>query len=49
MAKTIRARTVVIASGAQYNKLNIDSLTKFRRPGLVYDGAMPSKPRCAEM
>jgi thioredoxin reductase (NADPH) len=32
----IRARTVVIASGAQYNKPNIDNLKKFEGQGVYY-------------
>jgi thioredoxin reductase (NADPH) len=32
----IRARTVVIASGAQYNKPNIDNLKKFEGQGIYY-------------
>jgi thioredoxin reductase (NADPH) len=34
--QTIRARTVVIASGAQYNKPNIDNLKKFEGQGVYY-------------
>jgi thioredoxin reductase (NADPH) len=33
---TIRARTVVIASGAQYNKPKIDNLKKFEGQGVYY-------------
>jgi thioredoxin reductase (NADPH) len=34
--QTIRARTVVIASGAQYNKPKIDNLKKFEGEGVYY-------------
>ena len=34
--QTIRARTVVIASGAQYNKPRIDNLKKFEGQGIYY-------------
>ncbi|MGB0008877.1 MAG: FAD-dependent oxidoreductase [Candidatus Sulfotelmatobacter sp.] len=34
--QTIRARTVVIATGAQYNKPNIDNLKKFEGQGVYY-------------
>ncbi|MGB8583871.1 MAG: FAD-dependent oxidoreductase [Candidatus Sulfotelmatobacter sp.] len=34
--QTIKARTVVIASGAQYNKPNIDNLKKFEGQGVYY-------------
>src|SRR5271156_1042653 len=34
--QTIRARTVVIASGAQYNKPSIDNLKKFEGQGVYY-------------
>ncbi|HXM69325.1 MAG TPA: FAD-dependent oxidoreductase [Candidatus Acidoferrum sp.] len=34
--QTIRARTVVIASGAQYNKPRIDNLKKFEGQGVYY-------------
>ena len=34
--QTIRARTVVIASGAQYNKPKIDNLKKFEGQGVYY-------------
>ncbi len=34
--QTIRARTVVIASGAQYNKPGIDNLKKFEGQGVYY-------------
>jgi thioredoxin reductase (NADPH) len=34
--QTIRARTVVIASGAQYNKPTIDNLKKFEGQGVYY-------------
>jgi thioredoxin reductase (NADPH) len=34
--QTIRARTVVIASGAQYNKPKIDNLVKFEGQGIYY-------------
>jgi thioredoxin reductase (NADPH) len=34
--QVIRARTVVIASGAQYNKPNIDNLKKFEGQGIYY-------------
>ena len=34
--QTIRARTVVIASGAQYNKPNIDNLKRFEGQGVYY-------------
>ncbi|MFY9911932.1 MAG: FAD-dependent oxidoreductase [Candidatus Sulfotelmatobacter sp.] len=34
--ETIRARSVVIASGAQYNKPNIENLRKFEGQGIYY-------------
>jgi thioredoxin reductase (NADPH) len=34
--QTIKARTVVIASGAQYNKPNLDNLKKFEGQGVYY-------------
>jgi thioredoxin reductase (NADPH) len=34
--QTIRAKTVVIASGAQYNKPNIENLEKFEGQGVYY-------------
>jgi thioredoxin reductase (NADPH) len=34
--QVIRARSVVIASGAQYNKPNLDNLTKFEGQGIYY-------------
>ncbi len=34
--QVIRARSVVIASGAQYNKPNIDNLTRFEGLGIYY-------------
>jgi thioredoxin reductase (NADPH) len=34
--QTIKARTIVIASGAQYNKPNLDNLKKFEGQGVYY-------------
>jgi thioredoxin reductase (NADPH) len=34
--QTIRAKTVVIASGARYNKPNIENLEKFEGQGIYY-------------
>jgi thioredoxin reductase (NADPH) len=44
--QTIRARTVVIASGAQYNKPNIDNLKKFEGQGIYYGATFIEAQLC---
>ena len=46
--QTIRARTVVIASGAQYNKPNIDNLTKFEGQGVYYGATYIEAQLCGK-
>ena len=44
--QTIRARTVVIASGAQYNKPNIEALAKFEGQGVYYGATFIEAQLC---
>jgi thioredoxin reductase (NADPH) len=44
--QTIRARTVVIASGAQYNKPAIDNLKKFEGQGVYYGATFIEAQLC---
>ncbi len=44
--QTIRARTVVIASGAQYNKPKIDNLHKFEGQGVYYGATFIEAQLC---
>jgi thioredoxin reductase (NADPH) len=44
--QTIRARTVVIASGAQYNKPRIDNLKKFEGQGVYYGATFIEAQLC---
>jgi thioredoxin reductase (NADPH) len=44
----IRARTVVIASGAQYNKPNIDNLKKFEGQGVYYGATYLEAQLCGD-
>jgi thioredoxin reductase (NADPH) len=44
--QTIRARTVVIASGAQYNKPNIENLAKFEGQGIYYGATFIEAQLC---
>jgi thioredoxin reductase (NADPH) len=44
--QVIRARTVVIASGAQYNKPNIDNLKKFEGQGVYYGATFIEAQLC---
>jgi thioredoxin reductase (NADPH) len=46
--QTIRARTVVIASGAQYNKPNIDNLKKFEGQGIYYGATYIEAQLCLQ-
>ncbi len=46
--QTIRARTVVIASGAQYNKPNIDNLKKFDGQGIYYGATYIEAQLCGK-
>ena len=46
--ETIRARTVVIASGAQYNKPNIDNLKKFEGQGVYYGATYIEAQLCGK-
>jgi len=46
--QTIRARTVVIASGAQYNKPNIDNLKKFEGQGIYYGATYIEAQLCGK-
>jgi thioredoxin reductase (NADPH) len=46
--QVIRARTVVIASGAQYNKPNIDNLTKFEGQGVYYGATYIEAQLCGK-
>lgn len=46
--KTIRARTVVIASGAQYNKPDIDNLKKFEGQGIYYGATFIEAQLCGK-
>ena len=46
--QTIRARTVVIASGAQYNKPNIDNLKKFEGQGVYYGATYIEAQLCGK-
>jgi thioredoxin reductase (NADPH) len=46
--QTIRARTVVIASGAQYNKPNIDNLKKFEGQGIYYGATFIEAQLCGK-
>jgi thioredoxin reductase (NADPH) len=44
----IRARTIVIASGAQYNKPNIDNLKKFEGQGVYYGATYIEAQLCGK-
>jgi thioredoxin reductase (NADPH) len=44
----IRARSVVIASGAQYNKPKIDNLTKFEGQGIYYGATYIESQLCGK-
>jgi thioredoxin reductase (NADPH) len=44
----IRARTVVIASGAQYNKPNLDNLKKFEGQGIYYGATYIEAQLCGK-
>jgi len=46
--QVIRARTVVIASGAQYNKPNIDNLKKFEGQGIYYGATYIEAQLCGK-
>ena len=46
--QTIRARTVVIASGAQYNKPNIENLKKFEGQGIYYGATYIEAQLCGK-
>jgi thioredoxin reductase (NADPH) len=46
--QVIRARTVVIASGAQYNKPNIDDLKKFEGQGVYYGATYIEAQLCGK-
>jgi thioredoxin reductase (NADPH) len=46
--QTIRARTVVIASGAQYNKPNIENLKKFEGQGVYYGATYIEAQLCGK-
>jgi thioredoxin reductase (NADPH) len=46
--QTIRARAVVIASGAQYNKPNIDNLKKFEGQGVYYGATYIEAQLCGK-
>jgi thioredoxin reductase (NADPH) len=46
--QVIRARTVVIASGAQYNKPNIDNLKKFEGQGVYYGATYLEAQLCGD-
>ena len=46
--QTIRARTVVIASGAQYNKPDIDNLKKFEGQGIYYGATFIEAQLCGK-
>jgi thioredoxin reductase (NADPH) len=46
--QTIRARTVVIASGAQYNKPDIDNLKKFEGQGIYYGATYIEAQLCGK-
>jgi thioredoxin reductase (NADPH) len=44
----VRARTVVIASGAQYNKPNIENLAKFEGQGVYYGATFIEAQMCGD-
>ncbi len=44
--QTIRARSVIIASGAQYNKPNIENLKKFEGQGIYYGATFIEAQLC---
>jgi thioredoxin reductase (NADPH) len=46
--QVIRARTVVIASGAQYNKPSIDNLTRFEGQGVYYGATFIEAQVCGK-
>ena len=46
--QTIRARTVVIASGAQYNKPKIENLKKFEGQGIYYGATYIEAQLCGK-
>ncbi|MFZ1009380.1 MAG: FAD-dependent oxidoreductase [Candidatus Sulfotelmatobacter sp.] len=46
--QTIRARTIVIASGAQYNKPDIDNLKKFEGQGVYYGATYIEAQLCGK-
>ncbi len=46
--QTIRARTVVIASGAQYNKPKLDNLKKFEGQGVYYGATYIEAQLCGK-
>lgn len=46
--QTIRARAVVIASGAQYNKPNIENLKKFEGQGIYYGATYIEAQLCGK-
>ncbi|MGA2412953.1 MAG: FAD-dependent oxidoreductase [Candidatus Sulfotelmatobacter sp.] len=46
--QVIRARTVVIATGAQYNKLNVENLSKFEGLGVYYGATYIEAQLCGD-
>ena len=46
--ETIRARVVVIATGAQYNKPNIENLAKFESQGIYYGATFIEAQMCGD-
>jgi thioredoxin reductase (NADPH) len=46
--QTIRARTVIIASGAQYNKPDIENLKKFEGQGIYYGATFIEAQMCGK-
>jgi thioredoxin reductase (NADPH) len=46
--QTIRARSVVIATGAQYNKPNIENLAKFEGQGVYYGATFIEAQMCGD-
>jgi thioredoxin reductase (NADPH) len=46
--KTVKARTVVVASGAQYNRPNIENLSKFDGVGVYYGATFMEAQLCTD-
>jgi thioredoxin reductase (NADPH) len=45
---SVCARTIVVASGAQYRKLNVDNYEQYENSGLYYAATMMESPHCRD-